>query len=82
MRYRGVSWHKGDKKFRAKLRTPKRHVWLGEFTTAEEAAWAWDAAARLFHGAEARTNFREKPSLVLMMEARRRLAAYEIPVYG
>jgi hypothetical protein len=55
--YRGVGWHKQKDRFRAYIKQSGNMIHLGLFETAEEAALAYDMAAKQYHGEFARLNF-------------------------
>lgn len=55
--YKGVSWYGRDKKWRAVIGIGGKVKTLGCYATAEEAARAYDEAARELFGEFAKTNF-------------------------
>jgi hypothetical protein len=56
-KYRGVSWDKRDSKWRAEIRHTCKSHYLGTFDDEEEAARAYDSAARAHRGDKVMLNF-------------------------
>ncbi len=56
-RYKGVSWDKNLRNWRARINFQNREIQCGSFATEEEAARAYDAKARELNGDFARVNF-------------------------
>jgi hypothetical protein len=60
--YRGVSWDKKRKYWNVQVVCEGKMVYFGRFKNEIEAAKAYDAAARKYHGEFARLNFPEEQS--------------------
>lgn len=58
--YRGVRWHKETQRWAAQITFNRKYYWLGLFDEPEEAARAYDQAARKKHGSFAQLNFPDK----------------------
>lgn len=56
-RFRGVSWDTQTGRWRAQIMMGKKHRRIGRFKSEDEAAKAYDTAARKIHGVFARLNF-------------------------
>ena len=55
--YKGVTRHTRDKTWRAKIQVDNRRIYLGQFKHEEEAAKAYDIAAKKYFGEHANTNY-------------------------
>lgn len=55
--YKGISWHKKDKKWQARIKHNRKSIYLGNFDSEIDAAKAYDAKALELFGEFAYTNF-------------------------
>jgi hypothetical protein len=55
--YKGVSWHKGNKRWRARIHLDKKEIHIGTFESRVEAARAYDKKATELFGSFAFLNF-------------------------
>lgn len=55
--FKGVIWHSQIGRWRAQLIMHGKKVSLGCYSSADDAARAWDEGARRYHGEFARLNF-------------------------
>lgn len=54
--YKGVSWHKGARKWRVTIKPNQKQINLGFYTDLKEAAKAYNKGARKYFGEFARLN--------------------------
>ena len=54
--FKGVVWHKNKNKWQAQITIERKYYFLGNFTNELEAAYAYNEAAKQFHGEFAKLN--------------------------
>lgn len=62
-KYKGVCWHKRDKKWTGRILVNSKSIALGYFEDEKEAARAYDRAARKYYGEYAEPNFERLPAV-------------------
>jgi len=68
--FKGVCWHKGERKWYSRIQNDGRQQSLGLFDDERDAARARDAAALALHGEYASLNLPPKPSLLAALRHR------------
>lgn len=58
--FKGVTWHKRADRWEAQIKSGRRKIYLGLFDSIEEAAHAYDVAARELFGEFAHLNFPDR----------------------
>lgn len=57
--YKGVTWNKLEQKYKARIVTNGKGIHLGYFSDPLQAAFAYDEAAKKYHGEFAKLNFED-----------------------
>ncbi len=70
-KYKGVSWYKSRKLWRAMIKVNGKRKSLGYFESEAEAAKVYDEAARKYHGEFAYQNFSEEQALTRRAKIRK-----------
>lgn len=69
--FKGVSWHPQNEKWRARITWERKRIHIGLYDTPEEAARAYDEAAKHYLGASAYLNFPDPDALPDLRELSR-----------
>ena len=78
--YKGVQFRKKKNRWIAVIYYHQKAIWLGTFKSEIEAAKAYDAAAKKYHGEFARLNFPEPPPHVSSTSSRGGRQITQIPL--